>query len=49
VAPLGWQEFAGAFAYDQPRSVADIDSPAALARVKSWKKAQRKAGRTKQQ
>lgn len=49
LAPTGWEEFAGPFADDQPRSVADIDSPEALALVKEWKKAQRAAGRTKQQ
>jgi len=49
LAPDGWQELAGAFADEQPRSVADIDSPAALERVKAWKKSQRAAGRTKQQ
>lgn len=49
IAPSNWQKFAGPFADNEPRSVADIDSPAALARVKDWKKAQRAAGRTKQQ
>lgn len=48
-APDGWEDFAGAFADEQPRSVADIDSPEALARVKAWKKQQRSDGRTKQQ
>lgn len=48
-APDGWETFAGPFADEQPRSVADIDSPEALARVKAWKKEQRAAGRTKQQ
>lgn len=49
LAPVGWEEFAGAFADEQPRSVADIDTPEALARVKEWKKIQRSEGRTKQQ
>ncbi len=40
-------EGAGAFADDQPRSVADIDGPESLAAVKAWKKAQRAAGRSK--
>ncbi len=48
VAPAGWQERAGAFADDQPRSVADIDSPAALAAVRAWKTDQRAAGKSKQ-
>ncbi len=38
---------AGPFADDEPRSVADIDGPAALSAVKAWKKAQRDAGRSK--
>jgi len=31
-----------------PRSVADIDSPEALATVRAWKKAQKAAGKSKQ-
>ncbi len=46
-APHGWQVAAGPFADDQPRSVADIDGPESLARVRSWKKAQKAAGKTK--
>lgn len=38
---------AGAFADNEPRSVADIDGPDALAAVKAWKKRQRDAGRAK--
>ena len=49
IAPEGWREFAGPFADAQPRSVADVDSPAAMERVKAWKKLQRSAGKTKQQ
>ncbi len=45
--PDGWEQAAGAFADEQPRSVADIDSPEALARVRLWKKAQKAAGKTK--
>lgn len=48
VTPNGWEEFAGPFADDQPRSVADMDGPEGVARVKAWKKAQRDAGRSKQ-
>lgn len=44
----GWREAAGRFGDDVPRSVADIDGPDALARVREWKKAQKAAGRDKQ-
>lgn len=47
--PSGWEAEAGPFADDVPRSVADIDGPGALAAVRSWKKAQKAAGKTKQQ
>lgn len=47
VAPDGWEAFAGAFADEQPRSVADIDSPEALQRVRAWKQAQKAAGKSK--
>ncbi|HBL08827.1 MAG TPA: Fe-S cluster assembly protein HesB, partial [Acidimicrobiaceae bacterium] len=39
VAPAGWEDSAGPFADDKPRSVADIDGPEALAQVRAWKKA----------
>ena len=45
--PAGWEEAAGPFADEQPRSVADISSRAAFADVRAWKKAQKAAGRTK--
>jgi len=45
--PIGWETAAGAFADEQPRSVADIDSPESLARVREWKKAQKAAGKSK--
>lgn len=48
VAPEGWEAAAGPFADDEPRSVADIDSPEALATVRAWKKAQKAAGKSKQ-
>ena len=48
VRPDGWQHFAGAFADDTPRSVADIDSAEALASVRAWKKQQKAKGKTKQ-
>jgi uncharacterized HhH-GPD family protein len=49
VAPPGWEQYAGPFGDANPRSVADIDSPEALLRVREWKQAQKKAGKTKSQ
>ncbi len=49
VAPEGWRAAAGPFADDVPRSVADIDGPEALQDVRAWKKAQKAAGKSKQQ
>ena len=46
--PEGWQEAAGKFGDDIPRSVADIDGPESLAKVREWKKAQKAAKRDKQ-
>jgi len=48
VTPSGWEDFAGPFADDQPRSVADMTGPDGIDRVKAWKKAQKAAGLTKQ-
>ena len=45
--PVGWEERAGPFADDKPRSVADISSRAAFAQVREWKKAQRAMGKGK--
>ena len=47
VAPVGWEKVAKPFGDKTPRSVADVDSPEALARVRSWKKAQKAKGKTK--
>lgn len=47
--PKGWEEKAGAFADSAPRSVADIDSPEALAKVRAWKKAQKAKNKSKQE
>jgi uncharacterized HhH-GPD family protein len=47
VRPEGWEEAAGPFADDTPRSVADIDSPETLARVREWKQMMKKQGKTK--
>ncbi|CAN5755420.1 hypothetical protein BH24ACT3_BH24ACT3_19440 [soil metagenome] len=46
-APVGWEEFAGPFADDTPRSVADIDSPEAFQRVRQFKKAMKAKGKGK--
>jgi uncharacterized HhH-GPD family protein len=48
VRPDGWQQAAGKFGDDVPRSVADIDGPDSLAKVREWKKAQKAAKRDKQ-
>ena len=47
VRPDGWEAQAGAFADSEPRSVADIDSPEALQRVRAWKKGQKALGKRK--
>ena len=48
VTPEGWEAAAGPFSDPTPRTVADIDSPEALAQVRAWKKAQKAKGKTKQ-
>ena len=48
IAPPGWRDAAGKFGDDTPRSVADIDGPEALQKVREWKKAQKAAKRDKQ-
>lgn len=47
VAPAGWEELASPFGDTNPRSVADIDSPEALLRVRAWKQEQKKKGKAK--
>jgi hypothetical protein len=47
VRPPGWEQATAPFSDDQPRSVADIDSPETLQRVRSWKKAMKAEGKTK--
>ncbi len=49
VAPKGWEEYAAPFSDDNPRSVADIDSPENLQRVRAWKQAQKAAKKSKAQ
>ena len=48
VAPEGWQEAAGKFGDDTPRSVADIHDEISLGKVRDWKKAQKAAKKDKQ-
>lgn len=45
--PKGWEEAAAPFSDAEPRSVADIDSPEALQRVREWKKAMKAKGKSK--
>ena len=49
VAPKGWEACAVPFSDSEPRSVADIDSPENLQRVRAWKQAQKAKGKTKAQ
>jgi len=49
VRPEGWEAAAKPFSDATKRSVADIDSPEALAEVRTWKKAQKAKGKTKAQ
>ena len=48
VAPPGWEECAGPFADPTPRSVADVDSPESLAKVREFKQAMKAQKRDKQ-
>jgi uncharacterized HhH-GPD family protein len=48
VQPADWQAAAGAFGDDVPRSVADIDGPESLEKVREWKQAQKAAKKDKQ-
>jgi len=48
IRPEGWQDAAGKFGDEVPRSVADIDGPESLAKVREWKQAQKAAKRDKQ-
>lgn len=47
VTPTGWEAAAAPFSDDTPRSVADIDSPDALARVREFKKMMKAKGKGK--
>ena len=46
-APAGWEQAAQPFSDPTPRSVADIDGPDSLAKVRAWKKAQKAEGKKK--
>jgi uncharacterized HhH-GPD family protein len=46
-APEGWEAVAAPFSDTQPRSVADIDGPDALQRVRAWKQAHKAAKKVK--
>jgi uncharacterized HhH-GPD family protein len=48
IRPRGWKEAAGVFGDHEPRTVADIDSPEQLLKVRAWKKAEKAAERDKQ-
>ena len=48
VRPRGWKDTAGKFGESTPRSVADSTSPATLAKVREWKRAQKAAKLDKQ-
>lgn len=48
ISPDGWQQAAGKFGDDTPRSVADIHDEESLAEVRAWKKAQKAAKKDKQ-
>ena len=49
VQPPGWQEAAGAYADDGFYSVADIDSPETLAKVRDYKQAKKAAAKAARQ
>jgi uncharacterized HhH-GPD family protein len=49
IRPDGWEDVAGAFADDTPRSVADVSSEDALLEVRKWKKAQKAKKKSKQE
>jgi uncharacterized HhH-GPD family protein len=41
IQPKGWQDAAGEFADDTPRSIADVTDPESLDAVRAWKKARK--------
>jgi uncharacterized HhH-GPD family protein len=48
VRPDGWEQVAGVFADDEPRTIADCADADSLAAVRAWKAAQKAAGKDKQ-
>ena len=48
VAPPGWEEAAGVFADETPRSVADVHDVASLDKVREWKRVTKAAKKDKQ-
>ena len=48
IRPDGWEQAAGVFADDEPRTIADCADEASLADVRAWKAAQKAAGKDKQ-
>ena len=47
IRPDGWDVATKPFSDDQPRSVADIDSPESLAKVREWKRSMKTQGKDK--
>jgi uncharacterized HhH-GPD family protein len=47
VHPPGWEEVAAPFSDASTRSVADVDSPESLAKVREWKKMMKAKGKSK--
>jgi uncharacterized HhH-GPD family protein len=47
VAPPGWEDAAAPYSGATKRSVADVDSPEALAEVRTWKRAQKAKAKAK--
>jgi uncharacterized HhH-GPD family protein len=48
IRPEGWEQVAGPFADDTPRSVADVASEESLLEVRKWKKMQKAKKKSKQ-
>jgi len=46
-APTGWERYAEPFSDGEPRSVADVDSPEALGRVRAFKQAKKAAAKAR--
>jgi uncharacterized HhH-GPD family protein len=48
IRPAGWQQAAGKFADEVPRSIADVTDPTSLVNVREWKRSQKAAKLDKQ-